>query len=100
MKTLDCVIIGAGFGGVGMGYTLKKMGITNFVIFEKAKELGATWRYNTYPGAECDVPSHFYSYSFGKIPAWSRKWSAQQEILEYFSIMNLCAGRFFYFIGV
>ncbi|WP_377194508.1 flavin-containing monooxygenase [Ruegeria meonggei] len=91
MKQVDCLIIGAGFGGIGMGYKLKEAGIENFVILDKAKELGGTWMHNTYPGAECDVPSHLYCYSFGKAPTWSRKWSGQKEILEY---TRDCAEKF------
>ena len=64
MSKSRIVIIGAGFSGIGLGVYLKKAGIQDFVILEKAKEVGGTWRENTYPGAECDVPSALYSYSF------------------------------------
>lgn len=29
-------------------------------IFERHSELGGTWLVNTYPGVQCDVPSHIY----------------------------------------
>ena len=65
-------IIGSGFGGIGMAIQLLKAGIRSFTIFERAGEVGGTWRDNTYPGAACDVPSHVYSFSFEQKPDWSR----------------------------
>ena len=58
------VIVGAGFGGIGMGIALKKAGYHDFVILDKAPDLGGTWRDNHYPGCACDVPSPLYSFSF------------------------------------
>ncbi len=58
------VIVGAGFGGIGMGIALKKAGYHDFVILDKADDLGGTWRDNQYPGCACDVPSPLYPYSF------------------------------------
>ena len=52
---LSFVIIGAGFGGIGMGVELKRRGINDFLILEKAEDVGGCWRQNTYPGAACDV---------------------------------------------
>ena len=62
------VIIGAGFGGLGMAIELKRAASTTSSILEKADAVGGTWRDNTYPGAACDVPSHLYSYSFEPKP--------------------------------
>jgi cation diffusion facilitator CzcD-associated flavoprotein CzcO len=76
-------IIGAGFGGIGLGMTLKRAGIDSFTIFEKADGIGGVWRDNTYPGAACDVPSHLYSFSFEPNPEWTRVYSPQPEILDY-----------------
>ncbi len=75
--------MGSGFSGLAMGHYLKQAGIDSFVILEKAKEVGGTWRENTYPGAACDVKSHLYSYSFAPNPSWSRAYSPQREILAY-----------------
>ncbi|MEM9668709.1 MAG: NAD(P)/FAD-dependent oxidoreductase [Pseudomonadota bacterium] len=83
MKQKDVVIVGAGFGGIGMGHKLKQAGFEDFVIIDKNSGPGGTWRTNTYPGAECDIPSFLYSYSFGPKMAWTRKWSGQEEILAY-----------------
>jgi len=80
---LDAIIIGAGFAGIGMAHSLKKRGITNFVILEKAQTVGGVWRDNVYPGAACDVPSHLYSFSFAPNPAWSRMFAVQSEIHAY-----------------
>jgi cation diffusion facilitator CzcD-associated flavoprotein CzcO len=77
------VIVGAGFAGLGMAISLKRGGRDDFVILEKAAELGGTWRENTYPGCGCDVPSHLYSFSFAPNPQWSRSYADQPEILEY-----------------
>jgi len=76
-------IIGTGFAGLGMAIRLKKDGIDSFVVFEKADEVGGTWRENTYPGAACDVPSHMYSFSFEPNPRWTRTFAPQPEILDY-----------------
>lgn len=49
------LIIGSGFGGLGMAIQLKKAGRHNFLVLEKSDSVGGTWRDNTYPGAACDV---------------------------------------------
>jgi cation diffusion facilitator CzcD-associated flavoprotein CzcO len=76
-------IVGSGFSGLGMAIRLKQEGIEDFVVLERAAELGGTWRDNTYPGCACDVPSHLYSFSFAPNPEWSRTFSRQPEIWGY-----------------
>jgi len=76
-------IVGTGFSGLCLGMRLKMLGMNDFVIFEKADSIGGTWRENTYPGAECDIPSALYSFSFERNPNWTHKWSEQPEILTY-----------------
>ena len=76
------LIIGTGFSGLGMGIALQKQGV-DFLILEKADDVGGTWRDNTYPGAACDVPSHLYSFSFEPKPDWRYVFSYQPEILDY-----------------
>src|SRR4051794_6891204 len=76
-------IAGTGFAGIGAGIKLKQAGIHDFVILERASEVGGTWRDNTYPGCACDVPSHLYSFSFEPNPRWSRTFSPQPEIRDY-----------------
>jgi cyclohexanone monooxygenase len=75
-------IVGAGLGGIAMGIELAKGGY-HFTIFDSGDGFGGTWRKNTYPGAACDVPSHFYSYSFALNPRWSKTFANQPEILAY-----------------
>lgn len=70
--------------GLCMAYRLKKEGYDDIVIFEKAGEVGGTWRENRYPGLTCDVPSRYYSYSFSPNPDWSHIMSPGAEIFEYF----------------
>ncbi len=51
-------ILGAGFAGLGMAIQLKRNGYEDFVVLERATDVGGTWRDNTYPGCACDIPSH------------------------------------------
>lgn len=85
------LIIGTGFGGLGMAIQLKKSGTDSFIMLEKASRVGGTWRDNTYPGAACDVQSHFYSFSFEPKHDWSRKFGLQPEILGY---MQHCVDKY------
>ncbi|WP_410634819.1 flavin-containing monooxygenase [Amycolatopsis sp. cmx-4-83] len=77
------VIVGTGFSGLGQAIQLEKAGIRDYVILEKAGEVGGTWRDNSYPGCACDVQSHMYSFSYEQNPDWSRSFSPQPEIFEY-----------------
>jgi len=76
-------IVGAGFAGVIAALRLRKVKRDSFVIFERAEEVGGTWRDNIYPGCACDVPSKLYSISFEPNPNWQRAYSPQGEILDY-----------------
>src|SRR5690606_12223426 len=62
---------------------LKREGKRDFIVLERADDVGGTWRDNTYPGAACDIQSHLYSYSFRPNPRWSRVYASQPEILDY-----------------
>ena len=77
------IVIGAGPGGICTAIKLLEAGIQDFVVLEKAGGVGGTWWHNRYPGAECDVKSHLYSYSFELKRDWSRPFAGQAEILEY-----------------
>ena len=76
-------IVGAGFAGLGAAIRLRQEGIEDFVVFEKNPDVGGTWWDNSYPGCQCDVPSHLYSFSFALNPAWSNTYSPQPEIWAY-----------------
>src|SRR3954453_3356183 len=77
------LIVGAGFGGLGMAIRLQDRGDRDFLVVERGHDVGGTWRDNTYPGATCDVPSQLYSYSFSPNRSWSRSFSPQPEIYDY-----------------
>lgn len=77
------VIVGAGFGGLCAAIQLKRAGIDDFVVLERADEVGGTWQANTYPGAQCDIPSILYSFSFAPNSRWSRLYPLQPEIKRY-----------------
>lgn len=83
IERYETVIVGAGFSGLGMAIKLKEAGHTDFVVLDKATEVGGTWQVNTYPGCACDVPSRLYSFSFAQNPNWSRAYSPQPEIFAY-----------------
>lgn len=76
-------VIGSGFGGLGAAVRLRKEGVTDFVVLERADSVGGTWRDNSYPGCACDVPSHLYSFSFAPNPDWPRAFSGQEHIRAY-----------------
>jgi cation diffusion facilitator CzcD-associated flavoprotein CzcO len=88
VETVDVLIVGAGFAGLGMAIHLRKAGMESFLIVEKGGEVGGTWWYNRYPGCACDIPSHLYSFSFERNPDWSRMYAGQAEILDY---LKACA---------
>ncbi len=77
------IIVGAGFGGLGLALRLRREGIDDLVILEKEDDLGGTWYVNTYPGCQCDVPSLLYSLSEAPNPKWTRTFAPQPEIEEY-----------------
>ncbi|WP_280465355.1 flavin-containing monooxygenase [Nocardia brasiliensis] len=79
----EVVVVGAGFGGIGMGVALKKADIGDFVILEKASELGGVWRDNTYPDCNCDVPFHAYAFSFAPYHNRHIRYPGQRDILAY-----------------
>ena len=85
------LIVGAGFGGLGMAIELGRAGEHGVLLLEKGGDVGGVWRENTYPGAACDIPSHLYSFSFEPNPRWSRTYSPQAEILAY---LRRCADKY------
>ncbi len=82
-QRVDHLIVGSGFAGLCTAIKLTEDGETDFVVIEKADDVGGTWRDNTYPGACCDVPSQLYSFSFARNPEWSSSYSPQSEIWAY-----------------
>ncbi|HEX2016704.1 MAG TPA: NAD(P)/FAD-dependent oxidoreductase [Solirubrobacteraceae bacterium] len=84
-------ILGAGFAGLGLAIRLKQAGIEDFVVLEREAEVGGTWWANTYPGCQCDIPSHLYSFSFALNPDWTRTYAKQGELRDY---LHECSHRF------
>jgi cation diffusion facilitator CzcD-associated flavoprotein CzcO len=77
----EVIIVGGGISGLGMAVQLKRMlGHDNFTIFEKSDNIGGTWWHNRYPACACDIPSHFYSYSFALKPDWSSMYPGRDEL--------------------
>lgn len=79
----EVLVVGAGASGIGAAVMLKQLGVSDFVVVEKADSVGGTWRDNTYPGCACDVPSALYSFSFAPNPNWTRAFAGQREIRSY-----------------
>jgi len=82
-REVRVAVIGAGMSGIGAAVHMRRAGIDDFVVLERAGEPGGTWRDNTYPGCACDVPTALYSYSFAPKPDWSRAFAPQEEIRRY-----------------
>src|SRR5579862_6042365 len=76
------VVAGAGVSGLFMAETLKQAGI-EFAVYEKAAEVGGTWRDNTFPGLFVDVLSRQYEFPFQPNYDWSRKYAPASEIWAY-----------------
>jgi cation diffusion facilitator CzcD-associated flavoprotein CzcO len=77
------LIIGTGFAGIGMAIELQRAGLGDVTLLEKAADLGGVWRENTYPGAGCDIPSPYYSFSFAPNPLWPMRFSLREDIHTY-----------------
>ena len=80
---LEFAIVSAGFSGIAMARALSALEHQRWMVFEKAAEVGGTWRENHYPGAACDVPSHLYSLAGAANPHWSRLYPRQAEIQQH-----------------
>ncbi len=79
----EIAIIGAGLSGIGMGAALKRAGLEDFVIYERAGDVGGTWRDNTYPGVGVDIPTFAYQFSYELKPDWTRVFARGAEVKQY-----------------
>lgn len=77
------VIVGGGFSGLAAAIQLSRSGDEDYLVIERQDDLGGTWNSNTYPGVQCDIPSHLYSFSFALNPDWSKLFSDGAEIHRY-----------------
>jgi len=82
-RDVRVAVVGGGLSGIGAAVMLRRAGIDDVVVFERAAEIGGTWRDNTYPGCACDVPSALYSFTFAPNPSWGRLYAGQAEIRRY-----------------
>ncbi len=74
-------IIGAGFSGIAAAIALQRRGLA-FEIFEEAEGIGGTWWKNRYPGAEVDLESIIYSFSYARHD-WSGTHASWDELQRY-----------------
>jgi cation diffusion facilitator CzcD-associated flavoprotein CzcO len=79
----EIAIVGAGLAGIGMAIALRRAGVEDFVVLERAAALGGTWRDNSYPGCACDIPSVLYAYRDAPNPQWTHAYAHQPEIWAY-----------------
>jgi cation diffusion facilitator CzcD-associated flavoprotein CzcO len=87
----EIVVIGAGPSGIGVGIKLREAGFGDFVILERAADVGGTWRDATYPGLTVDIPVLTYSFSYEQKPDWSSLWAPQRELYAY---LRGCAEKY------
>ena len=87
----DVIVVGSGFAGLGMAIQLRRHGLHDFVVLERAESVGGTWRDNHYPGCACDVPTPLYSFSFAPNPDWSHLYARHGELRTY---LEACTDRF------
>src|SRR6266487_3002494 len=87
----EVAIIGAGLGGIGMAIALRRMGIDDFVVLERASDIGGTWRDNRYPGLTVDIPAQAYQFSYELKPDWSHTYPRGAEVKAY---VDHCADRY------
>jgi len=83
-EDVEVLIVGGGFGGLIMGANLRKAGIKDIRIIEKAGDFGGTWYWNRYPGAQCDIDSYIYMpllEETGYMP--TEKYAMAPEIYEH-----------------
>lgn len=91
VQSAKVIIVGSGFAGLGMAIQLKKAGIHDFLLLERADDVGGAWRDNHYPGCACDVQSLLYSFSFEPKHDWSHKFAKSGEIYAY---LQHCAAKY------
>jgi cation diffusion facilitator CzcD-associated flavoprotein CzcO len=82
-RSVEVLILGAGVSGIAAGVGLRRAGIEDFVIIDRAAALAGTWHHNRYPGCAVDVPTHVYSFSFAPNPEWSRFFGEAREVEGY-----------------
>jgi cyclohexanone monooxygenase len=59
-REAQVLIVGGGFGGLLAGAHLRRQGVDDIVIVDRAGDFGGTWYWNRYPGVRCDVEAYVY----------------------------------------
>lgn len=83
LRDVEALIVGAGVCGLSAAIGLRRAGIEDVLVVERADRVGGTWHHNRYPGCAVDIPTHVYSFSFAPNPGWSRVFAPQQELADY-----------------
>ncbi|GAA5864250.1 hypothetical protein JCM8547_001307 [Rhodosporidiobolus lusitaniae] len=94
------IVLGAGLSGMASAIQLRRklgLGEGEVMVYEKTDDIGGTWSCNRYPGAACDIPVTFYSFSFAPAYDTPTQWASQATILNYlhnvqrrFHLTNIC----------
>ena len=83
-QNVTVAVIGAGFAGLLTAARLKESGIDDVRIIDQAGDVGGTWYWNRYPGAQCDTASLVYMpllEETGYVP--TEKYAHGPEILQH-----------------
>lgn len=84
----EVIVIGAGFGGIGMLNRLKEDGV-DALCLEAGGDVGGVWYWNRYPGARTDSEAWYYCFSvsdeMGQEWNWKERYPAQKEVRDYLS---------------
>ena len=89
----DAIVVGAGFAGLYMLHSLRKLGLS-VRVYEQGGGVGGTWYWNRYPGARCDSESVYYMFSDHMSEEilgewnWTERYAAQPEILRYLEFVT------------
>lgn len=87
----NVAVIGAGPAGIAAGHELIAQGFDNFTVFDKSDAAGGTWHIHSYPGLDCDLWAHPYTFSYRPNPDWGSNFASRAEIEAY---LQSCATEF------
>ena len=77
-------VVGGGFAGLLTAARVKEIGIRDVRLVDKAGDVGGTWYWNRYPGAQCDTASFVYMPLLEETSHMpSEKYAHGPEILEH-----------------
>ncbi|KIX97093.1 uncharacterized protein Z520_07207 [Fonsecaea multimorphosa CBS 102226] len=85
-EEFDAIIVGAGFGGIYLLHSLRKLGY-KVKVLEAGKWFGGIWWWNSYPGARVDTHWPFYEFNAPELWedwTWEERFPRRDEIVRYF----------------